>query len=61
MSTLHLEKNHIFYARTKHINVRYHFIRNIIEEGDIKVEKDGRKKNPTYMPTMVISGLKLQH
>ncbi|GKD26728.1 retrovirus-related pol polyprotein from transposon TNT 1-94 [Tanacetum coccineum] len=31
-SAIHLAKNQIYHARTKHINVRYHFIREILEE-----------------------------
>ena len=32
-SAIHLAKNVAFHARTKHIEVRYHFIRTLLEEG----------------------------
>nr|GEV39215.1 retrovirus-related Pol polyprotein from transposon TNT 1-94 [Tanacetum cinerariifolium] len=32
-SEIHLAKNQVYHARTKHIDVRYHFIREILEEG----------------------------
>jgi hypothetical protein len=32
-SALSLTKNHIFHERSKHIRVRYHFIRGCLEEG----------------------------
>jgi hypothetical protein len=35
-STLALAKNPIFYERSKHIQVRYHFIRGCLEEGNFK-------------------------
>jgi len=37
-----LAKNAAFHERTKHIGVRYHFIREKIEDGEIRVE---------YIPT----------
>ncbi|GJS47501.1 retrotransposon protein, putative, ty1-copia subclass [Tanacetum coccineum] len=30
--TIHLLRNHVFHKRTKHIDVRYHFIREVLEE-----------------------------
>ena len=32
-SAIHLAKNQVCHARTKHIDVRYHFVLEIIEEG----------------------------
>lgn len=34
-STIQLAKNQVYDARTKHIDVWYHFIREIIEEGGV--------------------------
>lgn len=31
-SAIHLSKNSIFHDRTKHINIKYHFIRDIISK-----------------------------
>jgi hypothetical protein len=36
-SAIALTQDHQFHARTKHINIRYHFIRWIIEDGKIKL------------------------
>jgi len=36
-SAIALAKEHQYHSRTKHIDVRYHFIRWIIEEGKIKL------------------------
>ncbi|GKB53990.1 retrotransposon protein, putative, ty1-copia subclass [Tanacetum coccineum] len=34
---IHLSRNHVFHERTKHINVRYHFIREVLEAKTVKV------------------------
>jgi len=36
-SAIALAKDHQYHARTKHIDIRYHFIRWIIEEGKIRL------------------------
>ncbi|KAJ1296499.1 hypothetical protein BS78_01G305500 [Paspalum vaginatum] len=45
-SVIYLTKNQMFYERTKHIDVRYHFIRGVIAEGGIKVRKISTHDNP---------------
>jgi len=45
----------------KHINVRFHFIREILDEGDIKLQKIHMKENPADMLTKVVSGVKFAH
>lgn len=37
-SALELAKNPVFHGRSKHIDVRYHFIRECVENGDILVK-----------------------
>nr|GEX76389.1 hypothetical protein [Tanacetum cinerariifolium] len=37
--TIHLSRNHVFHERNKHINVRYHFIREVLEAKTVKVLK----------------------
>ena len=44
MSAIFLAKNQVHHSRTKHIDVRYHFVREIIEEGDILLEKIDTKR-----------------
>ena len=38
-SAIHLEKNSAFHSKTKHIQLRYHFIRSALEDGQLKLEK----------------------
>ena len=37
-STIALSKNYIFHKRTKHIDTTYHFIRELINNGEISLE-----------------------
>ena len=36
-SVIALMKDHQYHARTKHIDIRYHFIRWIVEQGSIRL------------------------
>jgi hypothetical protein len=38
MSAIALTKNLVFHDRSKHINVRYHFIRECVEKNRVSVE-----------------------
>ncbi|GKE34007.1 retrovirus-related pol polyprotein from transposon TNT 1-94, partial [Tanacetum coccineum] len=49
------------WLRTKHINVRYHFIREVLEAKTVKVLKLGTEHNAADALTKVVSELKLQH
>ncbi|GJX28789.1 retrotransposon protein, putative, ty1-copia subclass [Tanacetum coccineum] len=58
---IHLSRNHVFHERTKHINVRYHFIREVLEAKTVKVLKVGTEHNAADALTKVVPGLKFQH
>ncbi|GJU83627.1 retrovirus-related pol polyprotein from transposon TNT 1-94 [Tanacetum coccineum] len=58
---IHLSRNHVFHERTKHINVRYHFIKEVLEAKTVKVLKVGTRHNVVDALTNVIHRLKLQH
>ena len=59
-SAIHLAKNSAFHSRTKHIDLRYHFIRSLIEEGVLKLVKIAGSKNPVDMLTKPITTEKLE-
>lgn len=59
MSVIHLANNHTFHAQTKRIDIRYHFIREILKEGNIKVEKVDTKDNLVDILTKVANEIKL--
>ncbi|GJW27376.1 retrotransposon protein, putative, ty1-copia subclass [Tanacetum coccineum] len=58
---IHLSRNHVFHKRTKHINVHYHFIREVLEAKTVEVLKVGTEHNATDALTKVVHGHKLQH
>ena len=45
-SAIRLAKNEMFHARTKHIDVRYHFIGEMLEDGLIILMKVNTSHNP---------------
>ncbi|KAK0585927.1 hypothetical protein LWI29_036421 [Acer saccharum] len=59
-SAIHLAKNSAFHSRTKHIDLRYHFIRSLIEEGVLKLVKIAGSKNPADMLTKPVTTEKLE-
>ena len=61
MSAIYLAKNQFYHARTKHIDVKYHFMRNVFGDGDIEVKKIHTKDNPADMLTKVVPGVEFNH
>jgi len=61
MSAIYLAKNQVYHVRTKHIDVKYHFVWDVFEDGDIEVKKIQTKDNPTNMLTKVIFGVKFNY
>lgn len=43
-SSIKLSRNPVFHGRTKHINVRFHFIRDLIKDGVIELVYCGTKE-----------------
>ena len=58
-SAVHLARNAAFHSRTKHIQLRYHFIRSTLDEEQLKLEKIDGANNLTNMFTKVVSRDKL--
>ena len=59
-SAIHLAKNPAFHSRTKHIELKYHFIRSLLDKGVIQLEKIQGAKNPADMLTKVVTLEKLE-
>ncbi|CAA7029323.1 unnamed protein product [Microthlaspi erraticum] len=55
-SAIYLAKNHMFHERTKHIQVKYNYIREVIDEGDVQVQKIHTSVNPADMLTKSLPG-----
>ena len=54
-SSIHLSKNSTFHSKTKHIQLRYHFIRSILENGKFKLEKIHTRQSLSNMLTKVVT------
>nr|GEW57133.1 hypothetical protein [Tanacetum cinerariifolium] len=55
---IHLSRNHVFLERTKHINVRYHFIREVLEAKTVEVLNVGTEHNAADAFTKLLSNIK---
>ena len=58
-SAIHLAKNSALHSKTKHIQLQYHFIRSVLEDGRLKLEKIHTNENPVDMLTKVVTREKL--
>jgi hypothetical protein len=59
-SAIFLAKNPAFHSRTKHIQLRYHFIRSLLDGGQLTLEKILGAKNPADMLTKGVTIEKLK-
>ncbi|KAG8503958.1 hypothetical protein CXB51_002230 [Gossypium anomalum] len=60
-SAIFLTKDQMFHERTKHIDVRYHFVRDIVARGDIVESKISTHENPTDIMTKSLPITKFEH
>jgi hypothetical protein len=58
-SAIHLSKNASFHLRSKHIEVRYHWIRNVLSSKQLQFEKVHTDDNGADMLTKVVIRAKL--
>ncbi|XP_073271570.1 secreted RxLR effector protein 161-like [Primulina huaijiensis] len=59
-SAIHLSKNAVFHEKTKHVDVRLHFVRDIITRQLVSVRKIDTKVNPADVLTKIIPVSKLK-
>ncbi|KAG8482828.1 hypothetical protein CXB51_024043 [Gossypium anomalum] len=60
-SVIFLTKDQMFHERTKHIDVQYDFVRDIIARGDIVVSKISTHENPADMMIKSLPITKFEH
>lgn len=53
-SAIHLAKHQVFHERSKHIDVRLHFVREEVEKGKVIVFKVDTAVNPADMLTKAL-------
>ena len=59
-SAIHLSKKSTFHSKTKHIQLKYHFIQSALEDGQLKMEKIHTSQNPADILTKVVTREKLR-
>ncbi|CAJ2662759.1 unnamed protein product [Trifolium pratense] len=60
-SVIYLAKNQVYHARTKHIDVRFHKIRELLTTGQILLEKVHTSENAADMLTKPVTSDKFKH
>ncbi len=50
-SAICLTKDQMFHERTKHIDIKYHYVRDVVVQGKLKVCKISTHDNPADMMT----------
>jgi len=60
-SVVHLTRNSKYHSRTKHNEIKHHFIRDIVDTADIIVEKIHTTENPADMLTKPLPSAKIDH
>lgn len=58
---IYLVKNNVYYERSKHIDVMIYFVRDIIYNGKIKLEKVLTKDNRSDMLSKALPTSKFRH
>ena len=56
-----LAHNNAFHARTKHISIRYHFIREAVEKGDVELGYRRTEDMPADIFTKPVARTRLEH
>ena len=54
ISVICLAKTQVYHTRTKHVDARFHFVQEILNEDDIELQKIHTKENPANMLAKVI-------
>ena len=59
-SAIALAKNPVFHQRSKHIDIRYHFVRNEVQNGSVELQFVPSENNIADMFTKTMSSIKLK-
>lgn len=60
-SAMHLAKNQVYHARTKHIDVWYHRVRDWVNSGEVLIEKVHTDENAADFLTKPVTTEKFRH
>jgi Reverse transcriptase (RNA-dependent DNA polymerase) len=59
-SAIHLIKNPVFHDKSKHIKGKYHYVREVVQDGDLEYVKISTNDNIADMLTKGVNGVKVQ-
>ena len=59
-SAIYLTKDQMFHERTKHIDIKYHYVRDVVAQGTLKVCKISTHDNPADMMTKLVPVAKFE-
>ena len=57
-SAIHLAKNPAYHSKTKHIPINYHFVRQVIDEGGVSLEKVHTKERDMLKKPVLLEKLR---
>ena len=60
-SCMKMTENHVFCDKTKHIEIRYFYIHDMMEKGAIKIQYVSTYEQVTYVLTKPLSHVKFEH
>ncbi|XP_042038258.1 secreted RxLR effector protein 161-like [Salvia splendens] len=60
-SAICLSKHQTFHERSKHVDVKLHFVRDEVDKGSVKIQKVATEHNASDMLTKVLPGSKLKY
>jgi len=58
---MHLANHHVYHEMTKHIDVRLHFIKDVVEFEEVKIVKIASEDNLAYLFTKSLPRSKFKH
>lgn len=59
-SAIDLAKNPVFHGRSKHIDLRFHFIRECVEKGEVVIKHIGTEEQRADILTKALSTAKFE-
>jgi len=60
-SVIHLCKNLIYHERTKHVDVKYHYVRDQVANGTVIIKKVPIEDNPADIRMKIVTAAKFNH
>lgn len=60
-SAIHLSKNHVYHERTRHVDIKFHYIRDLLANNVVTLNKIDTSDNPFDMGTKVVTNQKFRH